>query len=375
MTGILREQLAQRIHSQPTRLVLAVTGGGSRAISSLVSVAGASRTILSAVVPYATGALVEWLGGKPDEYCSAWTARAMAMSGYLKAQQLAPDAQVCGVACTASLASDRPKHGPHRAHMAWQSAATTAECSIELEKGARTRDEEEDLVCDLLLNMVAEATRLDSGLDLTMLPSESLTTACITAPLEQQDLLAGRTLCIGIGSSPSSGSPAAVFPGAFHPLHAAHREMVRIASELLGCGVDYEISIANVDKPPLDFIEIDGRARQFSANEKLWLTRAPLYVDKAALFPGATFVVGADTIARIGAVRYYRDAAAMESAIAEIARRGCRFLVFGRQVDGVFHTLSDLGLPESLAKLCQEVPEGRFHVDLSSTELRRAARQ
>jgi nicotinic acid mononucleotide adenylyltransferase len=222
--------------------------------------------------------------------------------------------------------------------------------------------------------MVAEATGVDSRLDLPLLPSEQVTTASVTAPADQQDLLAGRACCIGLGARPGGGRPAAVFPGAFNPLHAAHRDMARIAAELLGCEVDYEISIANVDKPPLDFIEIGARTRQFAANETLWLTHAPLYVDKAALFPGATFVVGADTIARIGAARYY-DVAAMESAIAEIARRGCRFLVFGRQVDGVFRAVSDLRLPESLAKLCQEVPESRFHVDLSSTELRRSAQR
>ena len=56
-------------------------------------------------------ALVEWLGGKPDEYCSSWTARAMAMQAYLKAKCYDSVADTCGVACTASLASDRPKRG------------------------------------------------------------------------------------------------------------------------------------------------------------------------------------------------------------------------------------------------------------------------
>jgi nicotinamide mononucleotide (NMN) deamidase PncC len=373
MTLITREHLAQRIHAQPTRLVLAVTGGGSRGISSLTSVAGASRSILSAVVPYASEALVEWLGGRPDEFCASWTARAMAMTAYLSARRLAADGVVCGVACTASLASDRPKRGVHRAYLAWQSASTTAECSIELEKGARTRNEEEDLVCDLLLNLVAEATGIADRLELRLSTHESRTAARVVAPVEQQDLLAGRADAVEIGASTTNERPAAVLPGAFHPLHEAHREMAGIAGEILGHQVAYEMSIANVDKPPLDFLEIDRRVQQFSAKERLWLTRAPLYVDKAALFPGATFVVGADTIARIGATRYYASAAAMESAIGEIASRGCDFLVFGRQIDGVFRTLADLSLPGSLAALCRQVPENRFHVDLSSTELRRSS--
>ena len=151
--------------------------------------------------------------------------------------------------------------------------------------------------------------------------------------------------------------------------------MAEVAARLLGCRVDFEISITNVDKPPLDFIEIDRRARQFSTaqdvSETVWLSRAPRFVDKAELFPGATFVVGADTIARIGQARYYAgQEAALEEAIARIAASGCRFLVFGRQVEGVFRTLRELPIPPQLAQLCQEVPQAEFRDDISSTQLR-----
>ena len=62
----------------------------------------------------------------------------------------------------------------------------------------------------------------------------------------------------------------------------------------------------------------------------------------------------------------------METALARIAALGCRFLVFGRQVDGKFRTLTDLQLPAALAQLCGEVSQAEFHQDVSSTELRRA---
>src|SRR6185436_12982855 len=132
----------------------------------------------------------------------------------------------------------------------------------------------------------------------------------------------------------------------------------------------------NVDKPPLDFIEIDRRARQFSpaagVSERIWLSRAARFSEKAELFPGATFVVGVDTITRIGDPSYYGgQESAMHQAIARIAANGCRFLVFCRQVDGEFLTFSDLPIPAQLAQLCQEVPQAEFRLDISSTELRR----
>jgi hypothetical protein len=120
----------------------------------------------------------------------------------------------------------------------------------------------------------------------------------------------------------------------------------------------------------LDFIEIAERVRQFTDGDAVWLTRAPTFVIKAQLFPGATFVVGADTLERIGQERYYGHAAALHAAIDEIANSGCQFLAFGRVIDGRFHTLDDLQLPTSLARLCRQVPEEAFREDISSTLLR-----
>ena len=148
--------------------------------------------------------------------------------------------------------------------------------------------------------------------------------------------------------------------------------MAQIAAERLGQPVTFELSITNVDKPPLDFIEIADRLEQF-AGERVLLTDAPHFVEKARIAPGCTFVVGVDTIVRIGESKYYDgDAARRDAAIAAIAAAGCRFLVFGRAVQGTFHTLSDVTLPDRLRTLCDEVPESDFREDITSTELRDA---
>ena len=375
-----QQQLVEQVHASGQRLVLALTGGGSGAISSLLSVPGASRSILAATVPYSQAALVEWLGGTPDEACSSRTARAMAMAGYLKAQKYAAasggsEGGVAGVACTASLASDRPKRGSHRAHLAWQSAQTTATYHVEFKKGLRTRAEEETLLARLVLNVAAQACGLAVQTELSLSSGEAIEIERAEASADEQDLLSGQLAAIRRGSSPTgSGTPQVVFPGAFNPAHDAHRQMIEVARRRLGQEVACEISIENVDKPPLDFLEIQTRAQQFPTDAKLWFTRAPSFAKKAEIFPGATFVVGADTIERVGQGRYYGDnPAALSAAIAKIAAQGCRFLVFGRVVDGKFQSLEDLRLPVELAKLCQGVPELEFRSDLSSTELRRQA--
>ena len=135
-------------------MVVAVTGGGSLAISDLLTEPGASRSVLEAIVPYGEAALCDFLSHKPEQFCSETTARRMAMAAFVRAMRHSPRtsrSELIGVGCCCSLASDRPKRGEHRAHWAVQSDSQTLAASVVFEKGARTRLEEERLVADLLL--------------------------------------------------------------------------------------------------------------------------------------------------------------------------------------------------------------------------------
>jgi hypothetical protein len=207
---------------------------------------------------------------------------------------------------------------------------------------------------------------------------ESIERASVAAPEPWEHLLSGRAKAAqrspGEGWREISGAEPArrriVFPGAFNPLHEGHRQMAALAAARLGAPVDFELSITNVDKAPLDFIEIERRAEQF-AESTVVLTAAPTFVEKARLFRGATFVVGVDTIARIAEPRYYGSASQRDAALAELKSLGTRFLVFGRAKEGRLATLAEMQLPGDLAELCEEVPASEFRKDVSSTELRK----
>ena len=390
--------LVRSIHAAGVRFVLAITGGGSGAIRDLLVVPGGSRVLVEAIVPYAAEALARWLGAAPEQFCSPTTARGMAMRAFERATSYEADnaaqtepaaaasaasnahaagTTILGIGCTASLATDRPKRGAHRVHLSWQSSTATATYSLELVKGARERADEEALVSQLLLNSLAEAVGVSQRVRLALLLNESIERSIVRAPADWQALFVGTTRRVYQGPPrEANAQPLAVFPGAFNPRHHGHQRMVEVAAARLGVAIEHEISIENVDKPPLNFADLQFRSQQFGPDEALWFTRAPTFVEKSGLFPGAIFIVGADTVTRIGDPRYYGDdVARRDTALAGIAAAGCRFLVFGRKVGERFETLADVALPPALAALCEGVPADAFRDDVSSTELRRAAEE
>jgi len=105
----------QSIHASPTKAVIVATGGGSQVgvplskdcvprserrspaagpsprptssqgLSWLLSVPGASGTVLEAVVPYSRASLTDFLGREPAKYVSADTARDLALQAYRRA--------------------------------------------------------------------------------------------------------------------------------------------------------------------------------------------------------------------------------------------------------------------------------------------------
>jgi nicotinamide mononucleotide (NMN) deamidase PncC len=358
-----------RIHTSGRPLVIAVTGGGSGAISALLEMPGASATVLEAIVPYSATAMADWLGGRPDHYCSERTARAMAMAAFERARQLsdADPHTLLGIGATASLASNRPKRGPHRIHLAWQSAIATTVMSCTFPSDG-TRADEEEMATQLIVGAVADAC----GIKATSQIKGDLDRREQRAAIEWTELLLGTRKSISVlPTGTHTTEHRILFPGAFNPIHSAHKRMAEVAAKHCGSPVTFELSITNVDKPPLDFIEIADRLSQFQG-EQVLLSRAPTFVEKAEVAPGCVFVVGADTLIRIGdPVYYHGDAAKRDAVIEAIADLGCRFLVFGRTLDGKFKVMSDFEISPALRDLCNEVSEAEFREDVSSTELRR----
>jgi hypothetical protein len=167
--------------------------------------------------------------------------------------------------------------------------------------------------------------------------------------------------------------PQVLLPGSFNPLHHGHMALADVAAERLGSPVAFELSIANVDKPELPVDEVRRRLDQFHNKRPVYVSRAATFREKAALFPGTVFVVGADTAVRIVSPRYYSDnSAEVIRALDGIAGFGCRFFVGGRvDAAGRFVDVGGAAIPTAYRDLFQGLDEREFRVDISSSELRR----
>ncbi len=367
----------QALHDHPARVALVITGAGSRALAWLLGVAGASRTVLEAVVPYSYAALSAYLGWEPERVVTAQAARTLAAVAYARARGYAPSAEpLIGVSCTATIATDRPKRGAHRCHIGvWDGKAATIH-SLVLRKGLRDRDGEEEIVSRLLIHALAAACGLEVAIPLELAEGESVVTTheAINDPLARLfEGSVGKLTYYGadvfVADEPLRG---AILPGSFNPLHEGHIRLAQVAEARLGQRVIFEISVHNVDKPSLTREQVMVRVRQFAEGpRRVVLTGEPLYAGKAALFPGCTFVIGYDTAQRLIDPAYYGgDPQQMLAALGTVRAAGCRFLVAGRQWGGMFRTLADLPLPAGYEDLFEGLPEEVLHVDLSSTELR-----
>lgn len=382
--------LLAALEESGSQIVLVSTGGGSLAIPHLLATPGASSVVLECLVPYARQAVDRLLGGPQESYCSSRAARRLAVAAWQRACGLgAPPAVAIGAAVTASLRSRTPKRGHHRIVAAVHGLRATSVATLVLRKDARSRAEEEAVAAALLLERLAvmprPQTQPPTPSRLHLLEDEHLDVACCEPPGPWRDLLAGTRIAVHATADPSRPRPASapssadappvagmlVFPGSFDPLHEGHLRMAIVAQEIAERPLDFELSVANVDKPSLDYVEMESRAKQFTGRS-LWFTRAATFVEKLDVFPEGTFVMGADTYARLADPKYYGGSTdATEQAVHRIATQARGLIVFGRERNGEFEDPSQLDVPPSLRAVTYFVSQREFRMDISSTALRR----
>ncbi|KAI9922473.1 hypothetical protein PsorP6_001709 [Peronosclerospora sorghi] len=205
-----------------------------------------------------------------------------------------------------SKAADVDKDAVHAFHTALEAASTGTDRIVHVTRGAEPEDP-----LDELCNNTADP--LTSVAFLPEMPRTGVPTRVAARNFDFRGL---------------------ILPGSFNPVHNGHITLARTAQQLvhartgLDLPVAFELAVSNADKGAIDRSTIVARiaACETAFNGDAWpvfVTQAPLFRDKARVFPGCTFVVGADTVRRLVDPTYYQgNEHEMVLQLDAIARQG-----------------------------------------------------
>jgi hypothetical protein len=290
-------------------------------------------------------------------------------------------------------------------------------------------------------------------------PNNTTELSSYTSTTSSSIAFANFPICINSQDSNKRQIRPLILPGSFHPLHSGHETLAKAAviaantlwplnmnmnmninkdmvDESLKSWIPFfELSVINVDKPPLELEVLQSRLEQFSKRGlNVIATRAPRFIDKVDTFleststsykvssststskdqdsykvsssstststskdqdldktndtPTLVFVVGFDTAARLVDPKYYTGGSesAVLAALLPWLEKGVRFLVAGRIASASTYTMTtfettytefltfEKHLKPRLPKVLQPLFVGLdgFREDISSSELRAA---
>ncbi len=396
---MLPREIYDAIHNSPTKFAMILAGGGFGVLGTISKFGGSSASVIDAYVTQDVQKTQEILGGKVDKLVSAEVARKLAALSYKNASHMC-DVPL-GIASTCVL-QRVPSERPGRLHGYYVSIQTPDEMiEYTLEyigdeyfdglSPERIREVEEQIAERMILNAILEGSGLDYRVSLFM---KSDYADNVNVDLDEKVVVRRSTIqnklpgiinylrtdynpgnepvyVVNVGRNGFSATVVdditeidefrmnncTLFSGSFNPIHKGHLDTFKAHKESTAFKVYkdvvgylpaiFEMSLANVDKAPVDLINLQERLAYMHdviSNDpdmpdrvSILLTQSPKFEDKLNLFKNSDyrvgFLVGYDTYERLFDQKYYRSPEAMNYFI-ETLEKSAELHVTDRVING-----------------------------------------
>lgn len=393
--------VVEKIHASPYRFGMIVTGAGGSAVAALLSVPGCSKTLIDAHIPYAFERSERLLDHKPAGHVCTEVGRQLAQHAFHQCvptgqESLTKHEHIVGLGLTAAIQTNRERKGRDAVYLSCWTPNRVTDYEYQLSKDL-SRAQQENIAAAMTIKAMADFSGVD--IDAADIQSWGIGDVIVrplpTTPNPVRELLNGKTSKLLFNTNGEIRSDVGPFtdenltpedtiyllyPGSFKPLHWGHTELGRVAGVVMQrlmpeksrVVLTYEISTSCVGKKDVDEEDIKNRLEQFSsANKRVALTNAMLFIDKAKMFRYHGLVVGVDTARRVIDPQYYGNSEEkMIEALLEIGSYGCYFIVGGRKQGDGWDDLSSVVIPDPIKHLFKAINHNDFRVDISSTEIR-----
>jgi len=302
-----------------TNLYIAAAGGASDLQGSALLVPGASSYLVGAELLYSTHTFDRFIGHTPRNYCSQYAAIELAISAFIRAKMdCAYDLKVkpkksigLGIAC--ALTAFKHRRGENRVH-----AAVVSDYGCYIVSLTLPKEEDPNLsVDDRFYARIGENHDCDDlGLELLdfIVNGGDFKADKIEDTELLEHIMDRPTFVFDGRRCPAPEVKAAqdnimLYPGSFNPAHEGHK---RTAESVIEAGFAGEvIPYITIDPPhkapikPIDLLtRISYLKVQLPTNTVLVSKGDPLFVDKAARWPGVTMVMGSDTLNNVMDPKY-----------------------------------------------------------------------
>lgn len=361
----------KEINESSYKFATYITGGGTSFIPKFLSQTGGSSSVIFADVPYNQKRFNQIIEGEPDKYVSDDAANKLATKAYLEAVEITDCNQTTiGVGVSAALTKEQNERSGRKnlAYISLVIGNYLYSYKVEI-TGVSSRVTQDELIAQNILNLLYFYT-IDSEVEAPAgTKLEKLYESSVIEPIHKVYRRQSNLSLIDRREEyPSELERLVVFAGSFNLCHAAHLSIFEKAKEVLGQQPILEISVFNIQKPLVDYKDLNERIQDIEfgfvgLEPSIAVVNKSKFVDKAELYwqeigySELVFVVGQDTWNKIS-----------YSQLEELHRKNVKFLVFGRNNEKLPEKYDDPLVEECLIR---DKEAQDFDYNISSSYLRK----